>query len=194
MIENLVCMTTLVLLPIIPAYILYRTLPSRAMVKGPFKGLNIQLSGAFGGYFLVLLVVFSFFYTRLLPLTTQYEIWKVSGPIGLEGITTSPIIKSATVFIRPPDPEIHEDGTFDIYIPIKRESMGVRRDFGSLIVDYPDYQAVTIDLNEEERPGAYHWDKEHKPEAKEIKINELILLKKAEEPTPPSSSEEPQPN
>ena len=89
MIENLVYMIVLVLLPIIPAYVLYRTLPSRAIVKGPFKGLNIQLSGAFAGYFIVLLVVFSFFHTRPKPLTTQYEIWTITGNIGYEPVATS---------------------------------------------------------------------------------------------------------
>ncbi len=44
------------LLPIIPAYILYKSLPSEAQVDGPFKGLNIKLTGAFGGYFLLVMI------------------------------------------------------------------------------------------------------------------------------------------
>ena len=34
---------------------LYKYLPSKTVVKGPFQGLNIQLTGSFGGYFLLIL-------------------------------------------------------------------------------------------------------------------------------------------
>jgi len=48
------------LVPLIPAYILYKTLPAETSVKGPFQGLKINLSGAFGGYFLLVLIAFAF--------------------------------------------------------------------------------------------------------------------------------------
>jgi hypothetical protein len=43
------------LLPLIPAFLLYKFLPSKSTASGPFKGLNIKLSGAFAGYFILLL-------------------------------------------------------------------------------------------------------------------------------------------
>ncbi len=48
------------LIPLIPAYILYKTLPAQTSVSGPFKGLTINLSGAFAGYFLLVLIAFAF--------------------------------------------------------------------------------------------------------------------------------------
>lgn len=48
------------LVPLLPAYILYKTLPAETKVSGPFKGLNINLSGAFDGYFLLVLIAFAF--------------------------------------------------------------------------------------------------------------------------------------
>jgi len=64
MAEELMNITILVVLivimPIIPAYILYKSLPARTTVSGPFKGLNIQLTGAFGGYFVVVLLIAGF--------------------------------------------------------------------------------------------------------------------------------------
>ena len=48
------------LVPLIPAYILYKTLPAETSVSGPFQGLKINLSGAFGGYFLLVLIAFAF--------------------------------------------------------------------------------------------------------------------------------------
>lgn len=50
-------LATILLLPIIPAYILYKFLPaSDTDVSGPYKGLSIKLKGAFAGYFLLVLV------------------------------------------------------------------------------------------------------------------------------------------
>ena len=44
------------LLPLIPSFLLYKFLPSKSTASGPFKGLNVKLSGAFAGYFVLLLV------------------------------------------------------------------------------------------------------------------------------------------
>lgn len=49
-------LAALLLVPLAPAYILYRKLPSDTVVKGPFKGLTVQLTGAFAGYFVLVLV------------------------------------------------------------------------------------------------------------------------------------------
>jgi hypothetical protein len=49
-------LSTVLLIPLLPAFILYRFLPSKTAVKGPFKGLTINLTGAFGGYFLLVLI------------------------------------------------------------------------------------------------------------------------------------------
>ena len=48
------------LIPLLPAFILYKFLPSKTMVNGPFKGLNLNLTGAFGGYFLLVLISIAF--------------------------------------------------------------------------------------------------------------------------------------
>ena len=55
----------ILLLPLIPAFILYKFLPSKATVTGPFKGLNLKLSGSFGGYFLLVLVSSGIFFPLL---------------------------------------------------------------------------------------------------------------------------------
>lgn len=50
-------LAAILLIPIIPAYILYKFLPaSDTDVSGPFKGLTLKLKGAFAGYFLLVLV------------------------------------------------------------------------------------------------------------------------------------------
>lgn len=50
-------LAAILILPIIPAYILYKFLPaSDTDVSGPYKGLNVKLKGAFAGYFLLVIV------------------------------------------------------------------------------------------------------------------------------------------
>ena len=58
--DLLVYLLAILLLPLIPAFILYKTLPAETNVKGPFKGLTINLSGAFAGYFLLVLIALGF--------------------------------------------------------------------------------------------------------------------------------------
>jgi len=41
------------LLPLIPAYILFKFLPSEPFVNGPFKGLQVNFSGATAIYFIL---------------------------------------------------------------------------------------------------------------------------------------------
>ena len=50
-------LAAILLIPIIPAYILYKFLPaSETDVSGPYKGLSLKLKGAFAGYFLLVIV------------------------------------------------------------------------------------------------------------------------------------------
>ena len=40
--QDLTYIIVTMLVPLIPAYIIYRTLPSQTVVRGPFKGLQVQ--------------------------------------------------------------------------------------------------------------------------------------------------------
>jgi hypothetical protein len=58
-------LAAVLLLPLIPAFLLYKFLPSKTSVSGPFKGLDIKLTGAFGGYFLLVLTAIGVFFPLL---------------------------------------------------------------------------------------------------------------------------------
>jgi hypothetical protein len=47
---ELIFITALVILPLIPAVVLFKVLPSTGEVSGPFKGLNVKFGGAFAAY------------------------------------------------------------------------------------------------------------------------------------------------
>lgn len=51
--------------PLVPAFLLFKFLPSASSVDGPFKGLSIKLTGAFGGYFLLVIVASAIFFPIL---------------------------------------------------------------------------------------------------------------------------------
>lgn len=55
-----IILAAILLVPLIPAYIIYKFLPVGKVedtdVSGPVKGLNLKLKGAFAGYFLLVLV------------------------------------------------------------------------------------------------------------------------------------------
>lgn len=58
-------LAAVMLLPLVPAFLLYKFLPSRTSVGGPFKGLNIKLTGAFSGYFLLVITAIGIFFPLL---------------------------------------------------------------------------------------------------------------------------------
>lgn len=58
-------LAAILLLPLIPAFLLYKFLPSKTNVSGPFKGLSLRLTGAFAGYFLLVLTAIGVFFPLL---------------------------------------------------------------------------------------------------------------------------------
>lgn len=56
-------LAAILLLPLIPAYVLYKFLPvSETDVSGPYQGLSIKLKGAFAGYFLLVLACLGLYF------------------------------------------------------------------------------------------------------------------------------------
>ena len=69
------------LVPLVPAYLIYKSLPNRTSVRGPFKGLRVDLTGAFAGYFLLVLIASAFAYFFAAPSKPGCEVWAVTGRI-----------------------------------------------------------------------------------------------------------------
>jgi hypothetical protein len=105
---------TIVLLPLIPAFLLYYFLPAKTHVSGPFKGLRIQLTGAFAGYFLVAIGTATFVTSQLKTLQLKAaQLWTLRGSLELHPPTDSSF--SVDLLVRPPDPEgVRSDGSFEI--------------------------------------------------------------------------------
>jgi hypothetical protein len=166
------------LLPIIPSYILYRTLPSRTKVTGPFKGLNIQLSGAFGGYFLLVVTMLAFRPSH------RAEVYTVTGTVRLDAQSLN--MSDASLILQPPP--VNPDGKFRFDIPVK-EGIVNELDFPTLLIQYPGYGTETLHLSED---GKYHVEYDKK--SKTIKIRDPIVLQANQKPYSEGKGQTAEPN
>jgi hypothetical protein len=196
---DLVYIAAALLLPLVPAYLLYRTLPAETSVAGPFKGVNIKLSGSFAGYFLLVLVVFSFVYSRLKP-AHNYEVYKVKGLVGLDPKnkdlkTIADLRKIAPgmrISLVPPERQVMQSGEMTVEIPVERGQAG-ELEFPSLYIEHALVEGATVDLDDERIQRKY--DIVYDRSRKIITIGEPIVLeeKSVDQPYSASRSQKPQP-
>ena len=144
--NDLVLITFTILLPLTPAYILYRALPARTKVVGPFKGLNIQLSGAFAGYFLLVLVIIGFISTRRTPPDPTHELWKVSGKMNFDSSWTDTGKDRPQLSLIPGAQQVYSNGEFEIQVA-PEVCVDGRLKFPKVFIERDGYQSVTIDLD-----------------------------------------------
>ena len=174
--NDLVLITFTILLPIAPAYILYKALPSQANVEGPFNGLAIRLSGAFGGYFLLVLVIVGFLTARPQLPKARYEVWAVKGQINQDGTPIDP--QRLRLSLVPANQTVIGDGSFDIQIAPEVTDAGKLK-FPTLVIEHPDFQPVSINLNETQAKfGQQIRNISMDIATKEIAVNGPIDLKK----------------
>ncbi len=133
---------TVVLLPLIPAYILFKFLPaSEAGAQGPYSGLTLKLKGAFAGYFVVLLAVMSFFHT--LP-SNEDEIWTIKGKVVAAQIDRVEELRISAV---PDDSqEKTPDLAFKLRVLVRRDAQG-KPEFPDFVIEHPLYNPQTIHLD-----------------------------------------------
>jgi hypothetical protein len=143
--SNLIYFVALILVPIIPAFVLFKFLPSTAVASGPFQGLKINVGGGFGGYFLILLISYPFIVSLTNSVSAQK--WTIVGTISSHGpqevdeITVHPPVSN-------PD---SGSGTFhlELYIPnvadevFKYPSIVVRR----TNLETNSYSEVSVSLD-----------------------------------------------
>lgn len=168
-IAQLIDVAVIVLIPMIPALILYAVLPSRATVSGPFKGLNIRLQGAFGGYFLLVLVVVAVVVegrlseerrlseTRLSAnLYPKYETWTVEGSFKFPHAVEEQSLLALKILLAPQKGETiggldkANMLMFTVDIPIRRtgpDPKSYEFPFHTIIVDHPDFFPENLKLN-----------------------------------------------
>jgi hypothetical protein len=168
-------MVIAILLPLLPAYILYRNLPAKTVVKGPFKGLSIQLSGAFAGYFLLVLIMQAFVFFR--PKAPEFELYRVEGLVkDMPEATVADIVNR--IAVRPDHRVSLPNGHFSIEILARRDSITGEFEFPCLVIQREGYDSATVALD---KPTP-DYDLEHSRGL--ITIKTAIALRKKDESQP----------
>ncbi|HMB55049.1 MAG TPA: hypothetical protein VKU40_17155 [Thermoanaerobaculia bacterium] len=138
---NLICMATVVLLPILPAFLLFKLLPKTdGWVGGMFQGLEFKFSGAFAGYLLVLFVVRAY-----LP-PPDLEIWTVQGRVALAGDARS--YDDVQIFLSPTDRAV-ANGSGRLHFWFIRPRNGASPGpLPTVLVEAAGYELAPIDLED----------------------------------------------
>ena len=184
--NDLLAMTFAFLLPLGPAFVLYKLLPSTANVSGPFKGLNIQLGGAFAGYFVLTLMAFGYLASRPNPL--MEEVWEVTGRVACQD---SIDVARLRLLMMPPTQHTYPNGNFNVQVPAKRLNSG-KFELPTLMIEYADHETVSINLNEEGfMYGQANRSLKKDNDNKKISLNEISLKRKSAY-QPSSGAQQPQ--
>lgn len=170
--EIVIYSLVIILLPLVPAYILYAVIPAKEpgkndAVEGTYQGLNIKLKGAFAGYFILALFLSGFIGTRLLA-NSEYEYWTVQGVIDQKNIAD---LNSITFTIEPPDQQKYPNGRFVIKnVPIHKDSI---RSATLVLAKMSNGERVkeVVNLEEEIKP----WEKVKKYEVKYGAENNIYI-------------------
>jgi hypothetical protein len=172
---ELVFMTALVILPLIPAVVLFWALPSKGQVSGPFKGLNVKFSGAFAGYMIL-------FGCLLQIRPTDFDhshVWQVKGRVAFKRphAETKPNTNDIRVRVTPPDLVVHGDGSgggsfrFDVPIPEKNGEP----DFPRLSLDLAGYEPLSVSLAPDQPGDGSDVEASYDPSKRHISLGTITL-------------------
>jgi hypothetical protein len=101
-----------ILLPIIPAFILFKALPASGDVSGKLQGLQIKLSGAFAGYFAVVVLILA---NHKVLIPSPVQVWVVTGDVVDENGRAMNPLDIANISISPPSLASEQTpGTFTV--------------------------------------------------------------------------------
>ena len=147
----LVTWVVAILLSMLPAFVLFKYLPSSGEVDGPLHGFRLKLGGAFAGFFAVFL---SLLYVRPVE-TGHYHTYTVRGQLQFVHPETElpPNVNDVVVRFVPPSLGILNQGTFAFDLPVTEDRDG-RLVYPSIQFDLRGYGGVTVPLRKGTTYGA----------------------------------------
>lgn len=167
-------MATTVLLPLIPAFLLFKFLPTTGEVSGPLQGLTVKFGGAFAAY----LIIFLPLYMRLPEPSTHYHTWTIVGKLDTTQLPSDAPANLNDVFIRavPPRLSVLNDGTFSWEVAVAEDDRGAMV-FPYIQLDLPGYRGVTLALGRDRAYGAPDAEIVYDAKARQIRVKNPIVLK-----------------
>jgi hypothetical protein len=172
---SILVLSITVLLPIVPAYLLFRVLPSTGGLKGKLHGMEIKLGGAFAGYFAVLLLIFYEHNIIFAPPPPPVAfVWHLSGQV-LDEKGTAVDLDTKDFQFAPPTVQTFHDGNFTLTIPTEPEQGGGTR-FPLLVISHNRYSLkVPLDPSELNASLATSMGVTRDEEHREIKMLHITL-------------------
>ena len=162
--NQLIVLSAIVLLPLIPAFILFKTLKSSAQVDGPLGGLKVSLGGSFGGYVALTIFVATYFAHMQHPAT-----WHVKGQLQFPDGSPSVI----TCEVHPPEFQIDGENQFKLDLPIDEDG-----GLPTIVISASGYQTKTIDLADPNGKIGGRYGAEKFETAATIQVNKPIVFQK----------------
>lgn len=183
--QKILLVTLITILPLIPAYILFKFLPAKSIVTGPFKGLNVNFSGATAIYFIIFVTIFTT--SQFWELEKQknenmkdFEVWTVKGQLKANDIQDYEEInyndEGFKINVLPED-QPDRNGVFSVTVLRKREDN--KMVFPNLYFhdDDGDYTTETIYLDSSTVKADYEkYDIQRIDSIETIRINNPISL------------------
>lgn len=157
--QGLIIFFAVVLVPLAPAWILYRHLPSKAAVGGPFQGLSLKLGGAVAGYFLIALFGASVLIHYVSPKQADPKrSVTLRGTTVLEGIHSEDELDARllNILLRPTDVNKEsielEHGTvisWSVRVPAPADEDGVPHFlYKEIVLEYPRYFSEVVSIED----------------------------------------------
>ncbi|HYK00453.1 MAG TPA: hypothetical protein VE974_01770 [Thermoanaerobaculia bacterium] len=167
---TLAVLASLALLPLVPAFVLFKSLPSRATAIGPLSGLKVKLGGAFAGYVIVL-VYLTVFYANNMN-RPAYRSWQVHGALKYLGDGVAPNNTEVSCVLRPPLLAIEPDHTFAFEIPVVDGA-----EMPHLVFQAAGYEGQTVYLSQAVRYGENKYSAKVDAKNARIEFEQPITLR-----------------
>ena len=176
----LLAKSIIALLPLVPAVILFKYLPSStASVSGPLAGLGVKFGGAFGGYF----IVFLFLWHGLDIDQPHYRTWTVTGKVASSRPGAEFHPNDIAWRVRPPDIMVNTDGTFRFQVSVLEKPNGEPM-LPTLLVDLPGFASQTLHLNEADASdygSSGVLKRDYRTKDREVRLIEPLMMKATQE-------------
>lgn len=186
-------MAAVVLLPMVPAFVLFKYLHSKAKLTGPLAGFNVVLGGAFAGYVVVLIVIVKFLMPSLMPAKppAPCDVWTVTGRAEVDGDPAAVSWAGPQGNLRPPDLHFFSsDGRFTWQIGILTDSTGA---FGPTTIELMlaghHAPVVMLDGPDKKEPPFQDYGVTYDAKEKTITIGKPINLVRDKTPYSPPAGQ-----
>jgi hypothetical protein len=181
----LLAKAAITVLPLLPAYILFKYLPASATVTGQpsvMRGLKVKFGGAFGAYIVVFFALWHGFDID----QPHYRTWTVTGQVAASEAAKDFHPNDITWRVRPPDITVNPDGTFRFEVAVREKPNG-EPTLPAVLVDLPGFASQTIHLDPDQASGygsagvlkrEYQWDE------REVRLLDPVLMRATSELPP----------